>query len=312
MKSALIVGSGGQDGQLLLGRLRAENYRVLGIARESVQATHPGPYAKIDIHDAAQMRAVVTETRPDEIYYLAAFHHSAEQFPASDVAGLWQRSFDIHVGGLLNVLEAMRLHSPGSRLFYAASSLVFGDVGSEPQNELTPLRPKCVYGITKTAGLHCLRFYRDAHSLFAAGGILYNHESGLRAGHFVSQKIVRGALRIKRGEQQRLALGDLSARTDWGYAPDFVDAMRAILALDAADDFVVATGEAHSVQEFVEAAFGALGLDWKAHVDEEPALIARRRTGLRGDAAKLRKLTGWKPTLTFPQMVERLIEESRG
>ena len=274
MKSALIVGSGGQDGQLLLGRLRAENYRVLGIARESVQATHPGPYAKIDIHDAAQMRAVVTETRPDEIYYLAAFHHSAEQFPASDVAGLWQRSFDIHVGGLLNVLEAMRLHSPGSRLFYAASSLVFGDVGSEPQNELTPLRPKCVYGITKTAGLHCLR--------------------------------------IKRGEQQRLALGDLSARTDWGYAPDFVDAMRAILALDAADDFVVATGEAHSVQEFVEAAFGALGLDWKAHVDEEPALIARRRTGLRGDAAKLRRLTGWKPTLTFPQMVERLIEESRG
>lgn len=311
MKSALIVGSAGQDGQLLLRGLQAENYRVLGIAREGVHAAPPCRFTKIDILDAAQVRAAVAETKPDEIYYLAAFHHSSEAFPASDVAGLWQRSFDVHVNGLLHVLEAMRLQSPHSRLFYAASSHVFGAVSSETQNELTPLQPQCIYGITKTAGLHAVRFYRREHSLFASGGILYNHESGLRAEHFVSQKIVRSALRIKRGEQERLTLGDLSARADWGYAPDYVDAMRAILNLDAADDFVVATGETHSVQELVEAAFGVLGLDWKAYVDEEPSLIARRRPNLRGDATKLRTQTDWKPTLTFVQMVERLVEESR-
>ena len=310
MKSALIVGSGGQDGQLLLRRLQAENYRVLGIARDSVHAEHASRFARIDILDSAQVRTVVAETNPDEIYYLAAFHHSSEAFPASDVARFWQRSFDVHVNGLLHVLEAMRLHAPRSRLFYAASSRVFGDVSSGTQNELTPLQPQCIYGITKTAGLHSVRFYRREHSLFAAGGILYNHESGLRAEKFVSQKIVRGALRIKRGQQERLTVGDLSARADWGYAPDFVDAMRAILNLDAADDFVVATGETHSVQELVEAAFGVLGLDWRAYVDEKPSLIARRRPNLRGDATKLRTQTGWKPTLTFVQMVERLVEES--
>jgi GDPmannose 4,6-dehydratase len=312
MSSALIIGSGGQDGQLLLQQLRSEGCHVLGIAREGLHATQPCSYTKIDILDAAQVRGIVAETKPEEIYYLAAFHHSSQEFPASDLAGLWQRSFDVHVSGLLNFLEAMRLHSPASRLFYAASSHVFGDPGDEPQNEHTPLRPQCVYGITKTAGLQCVRFYRREHALFAAGGILYNHESGLRAEHFVSQKIVRSAMRIKNGKQQRLSLGDLSARADWGYAPDFVHAMRAILALDTADDFVVATGEAHSVQEFVEAAFGTLGLDWKAHVDEEPALIARRRNKLRGDASKLGALTGWRPTLTFTQMVERLIKESGG
>lgn len=310
MKSALIVGSSGQDGQLLLRRLEAENYRVIGIARGSTHAAPPGDFTKVDILDAPQVRAVVAQTLPDEIYYLAAFHHSSEDLPASDVASLWQRSFDIHVRGLLHVLEAMRLESPRSRLFYAASSHVFGDVVEATQNELTPLLPQCLYGITKTGGLHSVRFYRREHGLFAAGGILYNHESGLRAERFVSQKIVRAALRIKRGEHKRLVLGDLSARTDWGYAPDFVAAMRAILSLDAADDFVVATGQTHSVKELVEAAFGVLGLEWKDWVDEKRSLIARARPNLCGDATKLRTQTGWRPTLTFVQMVERLVEES--
>jgi GDPmannose 4,6-dehydratase len=311
VKKALIVGSGGQDGQLLSLRLRADNYHVLGITRTGVLGATPGSFTQIDIFDAAQVHTIVAEMKPDEIYYLAAVHNSSEKFPASDVGSLWQKSFDVHVKGLLNVLEAMRLQSRYSRLFYAASSHMFGNVGSEKQNEHTPLQPQCIYGITKTTGFHSVRFYRQEHSLFATSGILYNHESGLRAENFVSQKIIRGALRIKRGQQERLILGDLSARTDWGYAPDFIDAMRAILDMDVADDFVVATGETHSVQEFVATAFGVLDLDWHAYVDEDPSLIARRRPNLCGDAHKLNMKTGWKPTLTFVQMVEKLVEENR-
>ena len=310
MKSALVVGSAGQDGRLLLARLQAEEYSVLGIARDRVHATPVSGFRTIDILDPAQVSDVVSEMKPDEIYYLAAFHHSSEEAREFDAAGVWQRSFDVHVRGLLHFLEAMRAHSPRSRLFYAASSHVFGDVAGEPQNEHTSLQPQSIYGITKTAGLHCARFYRREHSLFAAAGILYNHESGLRAEQFVSQKIVRAALRIRRGQQDKLILGDLSARADWGYAPDYVNAMRMMLRLNAADDFVVATGETHSVQEFVETAFGVLDLDWKAHVEEKPELIARRRAALRGDATKLRTRTGWKPSVTFVQMVARLVKES--
>lgn len=229
----------------------------------------------------------------------------------ADTVGLFEKSHAVHVLGLLNFLDAIREAAPQARLFYAASSLVFGDAASERQDERTPVNPRCIYGITKASGLHCCRFYRETHGVFASGGILFNHESAYRQEKFVSQKIIRAVLEIAAGRREKLVLGDLSARIDWGYAPDFTDAMTRILSLDRAEDFVIATGEAHSVGEFVEIAFRLAGLDWKSHVEETPSVLQRRRPVLIGDASKLRNATGWKPSVTFPEMVCLLLEAQR-
>jgi GDPmannose 4,6-dehydratase len=264
-----------------------------------------------DILNRAQVSAIMERAQPREVYYLAAFHHSSEDSLEGNDAVMFQRSFEVHVEGLLNFLETIRAGSPRTRLFYAASSHVFGQPPAPIQDETTPLNPQCVYGITKTTGVHCCRFYRRTHGVHASVGIMYNHESPFRAEKFVSQKIVRGALRIAQGRQEHLLLGDLSAAIDWGYAPDYVDAMARILALPHADDFVIATGESHSVREFVEIAFALVGLEWKKHVREDPSLITKRKTNLMGSSSKLRAATGWQPSVTFPKMVEILLNSQR-
>lgn len=311
MKRVIVVGADGQDGRILCGQLAKDGCAVLGIGRESVRATEPFTPGRIEITDRACVREALGNWQPDQIYYLAAHHHSSQEQAGSDTIRLFEKSHAVHVLGLLHFLEAMKDAAPQARLFYAASSLVFGDVTSEMQDERTPMNPRCIYGITKTSGLHCCRFYRETHGIFAAAGILYNHESVHRQEKFVSQKIIRAALGIAAGKRDKLILGDLSARIDWGYAPDFVEAMTRILALDRADDFVIATGEAHTVMEFVEIAFRLAGLDWKSHVEENPSVLQRRRLTLVGDATKLRNATGWHPTVTFPEMVGLLLESQR-
>jgi len=298
MTKAIIVGSQGQDGRLLFDLLSSKAYECVGISR-----------GKTDVHNSAAVADLVQQTRPDEIYYLAAVHHSSQQNPDAHPAQLFHDSFNINVAGLLNFLEAMRLHAPAARLFYAASSHVFGSPPHSPQNELTPLNPACVYGITKTAGIQCCRFYRKKHAVFAACGILYNHESIHRRPEFVTRKIIDSAIRISRGRQDHLVLGDLSAKVDWGYAPDYVAAMHKILQIQQADDFVIATGVPHSVQEFVETAFAAVNLDWHKYVTEEKSLVGKSRTGLVGDSSHLRQSTGWSPSLDFNTMVRRLVED---
>jgi GDPmannose 4,6-dehydratase len=252
---------------------------------------------------------MVRKTQPATIYYLAAYHHSAEDPLLGDVATLFRRSFEVHVTGLIHFLEAMRTRSPATRLFYAASSHIFGQPDAPTQSEQTPCAPQCPYGITKAAGLHACRYYRRTHNLFASVGILYNHESPYRREAFVSQKIIRAAVAIAAGKQERIVLGDLSARIDWGWAPDFVDAMTRVLALPKADDFVIATGQSHSVQEFAQIALESLGLDWRNHVVEDPSLLTKQRRSLVGDSSKLREATGWEPSVSFRQMVELLLEK---
>jgi GDPmannose 4,6-dehydratase len=293
---AVIVGAHGQDGRLLGDRLERAGRSIIRLGR-----------GDIDLLNPAAGVALVQRHHPRTVYYLAAHHHSSED-PLGDAdAELLRKSFDVHVTGLVNILEAMRRCSPSTRLFYAASSHVFGQSDQPLQNELTPLNPTCAYGITKTAGVHCCRYYRNTRGLFASVGILYNHESPYRSPKFVSQKIIRGARAIASGRQDQLILGDLSARVDWGYAPDYVEAMRGILELPKADEFVIATGESHSVQEFVEIVFAALGLDWRRHVRENAAQITKQRRNLSGDASKLKRATGWQPTVSFRQMVEHLL-----
>ena len=309
-RRAIIVGSAGQDGRLLFERLDRDGWAVLGVARRAVRRNPAGavlPGEPIDILDRPAVDDLVARAAPDAVFYLAAFHHGAEDKPADD-ADLYLRSHDVHVRGLLHVLEALRRRAAAARLFYAASSHCFGEPATPMQDETTPLRPREPYGITKTAGLLLCRMYRTAHGIGASTGLLYNHESPLREPRFLSTKIVRGAVAIARGRTDRLVLGNLGARVDWGYAPDYVDAMVRIVAHPVADEFVVATGRAHTVEEFVALAFGRLGIDWRRHVDTDPALLAKPVASLLGDSAKLRGATGWAPSIDFPAMVALLVD----
>ena len=310
MRSALIIGAAGQDGRLLAESLAARGYAVRGWIR-----CEPSPSLSCDsvIIDILQAGVVERELRasvPDEIYYLAAFHHSTESLSGDNTTELLRRSFDVHVHGLLNVLQAVRTACQKTRLFYAASSHVFGASPADCQDEHTPLRPDSPYAISKAAGLRCCQLVREEEGIFAATGILFNHESSWRKPSFVSQKIVRGAVQARHDSQFRLRLGDLDACVDWGYAPDYVEAMFRILQLPAASDFVVASGELHTVREFVDLAFGELGLDWREHVESDTNVLKRHSYPLRGDPQRLRAATGWSPTVTFPELVTKLVNEA--
>jgi GDPmannose 4,6-dehydratase len=311
MHRVMIFGDTGQDGTLLFNRLRRESCEVLGIGqtgiRHSLDQTS-GYSRSVNIIDRAAIEHVIRLFLPDTIFYLAAYHHSAEEPYFGDDADLYLRSHDVHVRGLLNVLEAIKGCIPRARIFYAASSHCFGASSTTLQDESTPLRPFSPYGITKTAGVQLCRMYRYSYGVHASVGFLYNHESPLRQTTFLSSKIVRRAVEIYRGGHSRLAIGDLSARVDWGFAPDYVEAMIRILRLNSADDFVIATKESHSVEEFVEIAFTHLGIDWRDHVEVRPSLIVKRPIELVGDNTKLRTETGWSPSVSFRDMVRLLVD----
>lgn len=296
-RSAVVVGSAGQDGTLLTRLLATRGYGVIGLARGDLDILSPGEVAEF-----------IARHRPAELYFLAACHHSSETLPAAE-GDLFRTSMRVHFDAAVNFLDAIYIHSPLTRFFYAASSHVFGPPANNLQNEDTPLQPDSIYGITKAAALMACRRYREAKGIFASVGILYNHESNLRGEEFVSRKIAKAVARIARaGRRGTVVLGDLQARADWGYAPDYVDAMNRILQLDQPADFVVATGETHTVAEFAEIAFAAAQMDYRAHVTAQPAVLARRNPPRVGDASRLRKATDWRPSLDFATMVRRLVE----
>jgi len=313
MKHALVVGCLGQDGRLLWELLAGRGYRLTGMSRRAVHTggdivPGEGTGPAVEVSDAAAVSALVSRLRPDEIYYFAACHHSSQDRHAADPQALWTRSLAVNAAGPAHFLEAIRLHAPETRFFYAGSCLAFGEAGDTPQTEETCFRPSCVYGVSKAAGMHAVRLYRETHGVFAVGGILYNHESHLRPRRFLSRKIVRGAWRIRRGEERELVLGDLSARADWGYAPDFVDAFWRTLQAPRPADYVVATGRLSSVRDWVEKTFELAGLNWQEHVREDASLLGSRRTPLVGDSSRLAACTGWRPHTSFERMVELMFE----
>lgn len=307
MKRTIVVGSRGQDGRILFERLCREGRFVVGIGVEGVECTEPIDLPRIDILDAASVESLIERISPEEVYYLAAYHHSAEE-KLEDIRELFERSFAVQVSGLVNFLEAIRRRSARTRLFYASSCRVFGIPKIVPQDETTPWDPDCAYGISKAAGMGCVRYYRQTHGLFAVSGILYNHESSLREAKFVTQKIVRAAVAIRAGRQSKLTLGDLDATVDWGYAPDYVDAMLRMLAMREADDLVIATGQPHTVREFTEIAFGLVGLDWKQYVEVASGLLALRPRIMVGNASRLAAVTSWAPSVSFAEMIRLLVE----
>ena len=311
MKSAVIVGCEGQDGRIAFDFLRAKGYRLLGIDKEVVRGAGSNWREKVDIASLNNAIDLIRSVKPDEVYFFAAYHNSSEAKNANAIE-LFNESYKINCFALINFLEAIRAHSIATKLFYAASSLIFEGTDDERQNETTAFAPQSVYAITKLNGLLACRYYQKYYGVFASVGILYNHESSLRNEGFVSKKIVKGALNVKNNKQSKLILGNLDAEADWGYAPDFIDAMYRILQLKTPDTFVVATGIKHSVREFATIAFECLGLDWRKHVEENKDIIQHPRKTLVGDSSKLTGVTGWRPTVDFVHMIDLLVKEEVG
>ena len=292
---AAIIGHTGQDGRYLYELLVRKGYYVIGVSRSDSRGSRaPHSFNKFDVRDINELRIFLTQTHPDEIYYLAAHHHSAENKP-EEIYELFEKSFEVHVTSLLVILESMTSLLASSRLFYAASSHVFGNPSEFPQSEITPLRPSGPYAISKATGVQLCQYFRKEHGVFASCGYLYNHESPYRSPQFLTKKIVMSAVAIKKRKLKKLKLGNLGSVVDWGYAPDYVKAMNLILKQQEPDDFIVASGKGHTVKDFVEIVFDILDLDWKKYVIVDETLINKTQSQipLIGDAEKLRQVTGW-------------------
>lgn len=312
MKTSLVIGAGGQDGTFLIELLARRGDKVVGVDQNKIWSAPTDNFEAVDILQPDQVLSLLRKLQPAECYYLPAYHHSAED--ASLLSGdpqLFERSYAIHVRGLIHFLHAIAEASKNTRLFYAASSHVFGSPIVQPQDESTPLNPENVYGITKTMGIHCCRHFRRELGVFAAAGILYNHESHLRPAQFLSQKIVRGVLAFQKDQTKKIVLGDLNAVVDWGYAGDYAEAMTRILGHTTPEDLVVATGEPHTVREFLQVACEIAGADWLDCAVTDASLLKKKPVVLVGDSGKLRRLTGWRPQVSFPEMIEIMLKAAR-
>ncbi len=310
-KRALITGITGQDGSYLAELLLSKGYEVHGMVRRSSEEKferiahlkgkvllHQG-----DLLDQFSLARLLTDLQPDEIYNLAAQSFVPTSWNQPVLTG------EFTALGVTKMLEAMRYAAPKARFYQASSSEMFGKVREVPQNENTPFYPRSPYGVAKAYGHFITVNYRESYKLFAVSGILFNHESPRRGLEFVTRKISDGVARIKLGLQKRLPMGNLDARRDWGFAPDYVEAMWRMLQPDAPDDYVIATHETHTVQEFCETAFSRVGLDWQEHVYVDPAFVRPAEVDvLIGDASKARRKLGWEPTLRFEQLVELMVD----
>jgi GDPmannose 4,6-dehydratase len=309
LPKALITGIDGQDGSYLAELLLSKGYHVAGISRDGVSLTNIEKIvdridlANIELTDPDGLHRMIGEFRPSEIYHLAA--PSVVSVAPDDE----RMVLDAIVLGTHALLSGLRRHVPDARFFLAGSSEMFGDVSAAPQDEVTPFCPRAFYGAAKLAAHDVLRFYRAHHGVFACTGLMYNHESPRRGGAFVTRKIARAAARISRGIDQELRLGNLDAQRDWGYAPDYVDAMRRMLAHDTPSDYVVATGHLHTVREFADAAFSHVGLESDAFIVIDPAFArASEATPLVGNPAKLKAATGWSASKPFPEIVREMVD----
>lgn len=309
-RTALITGITGQDGSYLAELLLAKGYRVVGMVRRASTENFERiatirerlELRQADLLDELSLIDLLRTVAPDEIYNLAA-----QSFvPTSWNQPVLTAEFDAI--GVTRLLEAMRLAAPDARLYQASSSEMFGQVRETPQRETTPFYPRSPYGVAKVYGHFITVNYRESYGLFACSGILFNHESPRRGREFVTRKVSDGVARIKLGLATELRLGNLAARRDWGFAGDYVDAMWRMLQQPQADDYVVATGESHSVEDLVTIAFGVVGLDWHDYVREDPALLRPAEVDrLIGDAAKARRVLGWAPQVSFPALVEMMV-----
>ncbi|HXC53452.1 MAG TPA: GDP-mannose 4,6-dehydratase [Candidatus Limnocylindrales bacterium] len=316
-KRAFVTGVTGQDGSYLAELLLRKGYEVHGlvrrtstVARTRIDHLHrpddPSPQFFLhygDITDALRLRDLLERIEPDEVYNLAAQSHVRVSFD--------EPAFTVEVTGMgaVNLLEAVRRMKKPAKFYQASSSEMFGKVAEVPQSEKTPLHPRSPYGCAKAFAYYQAINYREAYGMFACNGILFNHESPRRGESFVTRKISRAAARIKLGLQDKLSLGNLDAKRDWGFAPDYVDAMWRMLQHREPDDYVVATGETHSVGEFLEKAFTRVGLSWRDHVVLDPKFERPSEVDLLlGDASKARRVLDWEPHTLFDELVAVMVD----
>ncbi|MFN8534109.1 MAG: GDP-mannose 4,6-dehydratase [Dehalococcoidia bacterium] len=310
-KRAMITGITGQDGSYLAELLLAKGYEVIGLLRRSStvnfeRISHIQDQitpATFDLLDFYSIVHALREYQPHEVYNLAAQSFVQTSFTQPVLTG------ETTALGVTRVLDAIRVVDPSVRFYQASSSEMFGKVLETPQRETTPFYPRSPYGVAKVYGHWITINYRESYGLHATSGILFNHESERRGLEFVTRKISHGAARIKLGLDRTLALGNLDARRDWGYAPDYVEAMWLMLQQDEPEDYVVATGETHTVREFAEMAFSHLGLDYREHIVQDERFMRPAEVDLLvGDASKARERLGWQPRTTFEGLVRRMVD----
>ena len=310
-RTALITGITGQDGSYLAELLLDKGYRVVGVVRR----TSHDSYERIghllerveivpaDLLDQHSLTAVVQQARPDEVYNLAAQSFVPTSWTQPVLTG------EFTALGVTRLLEAVRLAHPAARFYQASSSEMFGKAVETPQRESTPFYPRSPYGVAKVYGHWITVNYRESYGLYAVSGILFNHESPRRGLEFVTRRVSHGVARIARGRAKRLTLGNLDARRDWGFAGDYVDAMWRMLQQAEPEDFVIGTGETHSVRELCEVAFGHVGLDWRRHVEVDPALVRPAEVDvLQADPARARRGLGWQPRVGFADLVRMMVD----
>jgi GDPmannose 4,6-dehydratase len=311
MKRALITGVTGQDGSYLAELLLEKDYRVYGLVRRSStvnfeRIAHIQDRIEIlsgDLLDQNSLLYALREAQPQEVYNLAAQSFVQTSWTQPVLTG------DVTALGVTRMLEAVRAFNPEARFYQASSSEMYGKVQAVPQNEDTPFYPRSPYGVAKLYGHWATVNYRESYGMFAASGILFNHESPRRGLEFVTRKVTDGVARIKLGLQRELRLGNLGAQRDWGYAGDYVRAMWLMLQQDAPDDYVVATGHTYSVRDLVDSAFRRVGLDWQEHVLQDPRFMRPAEVDLLvGDAAKARTELGWTPEVEFEELVGMMVD----
>jgi GDPmannose 4,6-dehydratase len=318
MKKALITGITGQDGSYLTELLLEKGYEVYGVIRRCstfntdridhlYQDPHTNPKLKLiygDLTDGGNLSAILNDVQPDEVYNLGAQSHVRVSFD--------QPIYTVNVDGLgsLRLLEALRMMKKPPRFYQASSSEMYGKVLETPQTEATPFYPRSPYGCAKVYSFWQTVNYREAYNMFACNGILFNHESPRRGETFVTRKITRAATRIKLGLQDKLYLGNLDAKRDWGFAGDYVEAMWLMLQAEKPDDYVVATGKTYSVREFLDEVFGRLDLDWNQYVEIDPRYFRPTEVDLLlGDASKAKKVLHWEPKVSFKQLAQMMTDE---
>lgn len=314
MKRALICGVSGQDGAYLAQLLLSEGYQVWGTSRDAQVASFSNllrlgirdqvNFLSMAQNDFRSVLSMLSKAEPDEVYFLSgqssvglSFDQPAESIESTTL-------------GALNLLEAIRFLDKPIRVYHASSSESYGDVACGAlADELTPFRPRSPYGVAKASAHWLVTNYREAYGLYCCNGILFNHESPLRPARFVTRKIVMAACRIAGGSKERLSLGRLDIARDWGWAPDFVDAMWRMLQQERPDDYVIATGQSHTLEEFVAMVFNQLGLNWRDHVDTDSSLFRPSEIiHSAGNPSKAARVLGWKPSVGFPQMIQALID----
>jgi len=315
MRKALITGITGQDGSYLAELLVEKGYEVYGIVRRVAledpehhlrRIKHLLPKIKLEsgsLESYPSLLRIVGKVQPDECYHLAA--QSFVSYSFEDEFS----TINTNINGTHYMLAAIKEHSPKTRFYFAASSEMFGKVHEVPQNEDTPFHPRSAYGISKVAGFHLTRNYREAYGMFGVSGILFNHESPRRGHEFVTRKITSTAARIKLGLADKLTLGNLDAQRDWGYAGDYIDAMWRMVQQDKPQDLVIATGETHTVREFIQMAFQHLGLDWEKHVEVNKMFFRPSEVNiLQGNASRASTAINWRPTVRFPELVRMMVD----